>query len=214
MVVSPSMSGRFSLDVLLRSPGLMCGFVPVAPVTADRVSPSAYAAVTVPTLVIYGDKDTGLGRTAAKHLQQIPTASKPQVRKFCCCMARLLYCCNASTVTFATVASDVAAAATIFAVATSFAVVVVAIYFAASVAICFATAIFLLLLLLLLSLLPIISSMMMLLLLLWLLVLVLPTKSNFLYCLQIIPNARHPAYLDNPKMFNTLLYNFIKKLSC
>ncbi|KAG0719498.1 Protein ABHD14A [Chionoecetes opilio] len=27
-----------------------------------------------------------------------------------------------------------------------------------------------------------------------------------------LPGARHPAYLDQPKMFHTLLYNFIRQV--
>ena len=68
----------FSPDVPFISE-LMCGFVPVAPVSTNRFSREEYGSVGVPTLVVVGERDTGLGRTSAKHLSQIPSASRVQV---------------------------------------------------------------------------------------------------------------------------------------
>ena len=31
--------------------------------------------------------------------------------------------------------------------------------------------------------------------------------------MQVIPDAGHPAYLDNPALWNTMLYNFMR-LDC
>ena len=57
----------------------MCAFVPVAPVSTNKVTREEYETVSVPTLIVVGEKDTGLGRTSAKHLSQIPSASQVQV---------------------------------------------------------------------------------------------------------------------------------------
>lgn len=79
VVVSPSMSGSFSLDVLTKRSELMCAFVPVAPVSTNKFTREEYESVSVPTLIVVGEKDTGLGRTSAKHLSQILSASLIQV---------------------------------------------------------------------------------------------------------------------------------------
>ena len=86
----------------------ICAFVPIAPVLANEFSASDYASVGVPTMIVVGEKDSGLGRTSTKYLTQISTATAPQV----------------------------------------------------------------------------------------------------------IPNGRHPAYLDDHKVWHTLLYNFIKRVHC
>ena len=57
----------------------MCAFVPVAPVSTNKFTREEYESVSVPTLIVVGEKDTGLGRTSAKHLSQIPSASLIQV---------------------------------------------------------------------------------------------------------------------------------------
>lgn len=56
VVVSPSRSGRFSLPLLASNSPLLAGFVAVAPV-AIRENFSRLTTVTVPTLVIWGEKD-------------------------------------------------------------------------------------------------------------------------------------------------------------
>lgn len=79
VLVSPSMSGSFSLPLLDRNQDLLCGFVPVAPVATSSYDQSFYDSIFVPTLIVYGDKDTGLGVTSAKHLETIKTSTAPQV---------------------------------------------------------------------------------------------------------------------------------------
>ena len=61
---------------------LMCAFVPVAPGYANKIPREEYESVSVPTLIIVGEKDTGLGRTSSKLLSQIPSASQVQVGGF------------------------------------------------------------------------------------------------------------------------------------
>jgi abhydrolase domain-containing protein 14 len=57
VVVSPSMSGQFSFPLLVSSPEKVAGFVPVAPAGSERYL-KQLKKVKVPTLVIWGEKDT------------------------------------------------------------------------------------------------------------------------------------------------------------
>ena len=79
VLVSPSMSGSFSLPLLDRNQNLLCGFIPVAPVATTSYQDSFFQAITVPTMIVYGDKDTGLGVSSAKKLTEIPTSTTPQI---------------------------------------------------------------------------------------------------------------------------------------
>ena len=56
IIVSPSMSGGFSLPFVARRPDLVAGYVPVAPVGIDDHR-AALERVDVPTLVVWGEKD-------------------------------------------------------------------------------------------------------------------------------------------------------------
>lgn len=67
VVVSPSMSGRFSLPYLTeRAEDRLAGFVPVAPVGADDLDRGDDAAA-VPVLVIYGEDDEAYAPERANH---------------------------------------------------------------------------------------------------------------------------------------------------
>merc|ERR1712218_325083 len=68
ILVSPSMSGSFSLPLLERNPNLICGYIPVAPVGTGKYPK-----------FVYGSKDTGLGVTSAQNLKNIPTSTEPQI---------------------------------------------------------------------------------------------------------------------------------------
>lgn len=57
----------------------MCGYVPVAPVATNDHSAEDYARARIPALIVIGERDTSLGRTSAKNLEQAPSASKAQV---------------------------------------------------------------------------------------------------------------------------------------
>jgi pimeloyl-ACP methyl ester carboxylesterase len=56
-----------------------CLHFSVAPVTTSSYSKSFYESLHVPTMIVYGDKDLGLGLSSAKHLSDIPTATAPQI---------------------------------------------------------------------------------------------------------------------------------------
>ena len=56
VIVSPSMSGEFSLPFVARHPDRVAGYVPVAPVGIDNHR-AALERVDVPTLVVWGEND-------------------------------------------------------------------------------------------------------------------------------------------------------------
>ena len=56
VLVSPSMSGTFSLPLLDRNQDLLCGFIPVAPVATTSYGKAFYEAIRVPTMIVYGDQ--------------------------------------------------------------------------------------------------------------------------------------------------------------
>ncbi|XP_043834333.1 protein ABHD14B [Dromiciops gliroides] len=70
-LVSPSLSGMYSLPFLTAPNSQLCGYVPVAPICTDKVSPADYGRVKTPTLIVYGDQDP-MGESSLKHLQQLP----------------------------------------------------------------------------------------------------------------------------------------------
>ena len=72
VIVSPSMSGSFSVPLLLRKPSMFAGYVPVAPGVAGEHSSQEFAAVSgVPALIVYGERDS-MGTRASKLLSAIP----------------------------------------------------------------------------------------------------------------------------------------------
>ena len=71
-VVSPSMSGAFSLPLLMSRPDLFGAFVPVAPVYTAKFQSELYMRTRVPTLIVVGDLDTNLGVISLKNLKNLP----------------------------------------------------------------------------------------------------------------------------------------------
>lgn len=67
LIVSPSMSGCFSLPFLARHPERVAGFVPVAPACIEQVK----GPVSVPTLVLWGAKDRILPPERAPRLAEL-----------------------------------------------------------------------------------------------------------------------------------------------
>ena len=56
----------------------MSAWVPVAPVST-RDGRDFFPSLDLPTMIVYGELDTGLGLSSSKDLQLIPTSTKPQV---------------------------------------------------------------------------------------------------------------------------------------
>lgn len=67
VIVSPSMSGRFSLPFVLAHPQRVAGFVPVAPVGAVAYAARLHGS-PVPALVVWGERDTVFPSSQAQPL--------------------------------------------------------------------------------------------------------------------------------------------------
>lgn len=74
IVLSPSMSGGFSIPFLLKFSQSLAAYVPVAPVGTNAVTKEKAKKMNVPTLIIYGEKDHGLGHRSRDDLLNIPTS--------------------------------------------------------------------------------------------------------------------------------------------
>ncbi|NWJ05915.1 ABHEA protein, partial [Crypturellus undulatus] len=72
ILVSPSMSGRFAVPFLLARGARLAGFVPIAPAGTRDHAPERYQQLQTPTLILYGDGDTGLGPRALQSLRHLP----------------------------------------------------------------------------------------------------------------------------------------------
>ncbi|XP_071097097.1 putative protein-lysine deacylase ABHD14B [Haliotis cracherodii] len=81
VVVSPSMSGSFSLPFLFDQPETAedrsRGYLPVAPVATSTYT-QVYSKSKIPTMIVYGEKDESLGASSLKDLIKLPN-SKPFV---------------------------------------------------------------------------------------------------------------------------------------
>lgn len=76
VVVSPSMSGAFSLPAVVARPDRFAGFVPVAPAGIERMSPWPVDGPSLPTFVLWGADDPVFPSTGAARLaERIPGAT-------------------------------------------------------------------------------------------------------------------------------------------
>ncbi|XP_003257194.2 protein ABHD14B isoform X2 [Nomascus leucogenys] len=71
VVISPSLSGMYSLPFLTAPGSQLLGYVPVAPICTDKINAANYASVKTPALIVYGDQDP-MGQTSFEHLKQLP----------------------------------------------------------------------------------------------------------------------------------------------
>ncbi|XP_028853304.1 putative protein-lysine deacylase ABHD14B [Denticeps clupeoides] len=71
-VVSPSLSGMYSLPFLLQHGDLVKAYVPVAPICTEKVSAEQYRTVQTPALIVFGDQDTQLGELSLSNLKHLP----------------------------------------------------------------------------------------------------------------------------------------------
>ncbi|XP_005881961.1 PREDICTED: alpha/beta hydrolase domain-containing protein 14B [Myotis brandtii] len=71
VVISPSLSGMYSLPFLTAPGSQLRGYVPVAPICTDKISAADYASVKTSALIVYGDQDP-MGQTSFEHLKQLP----------------------------------------------------------------------------------------------------------------------------------------------
>lgn len=75
VLVSPSMSGHYSIPFLMKNSAQLQGFVPIAPVGTRSFTPQQYQNIQTPTLIVFGALDTNLGAQSHKNLIQLPNHS-------------------------------------------------------------------------------------------------------------------------------------------
>lgn len=72
VIISPSFSGSYSIPFLLKyGEDKLSGYIPVAPTISSQLTEKDFKMLNVPTLIIYGEKDTGAKRST-QLLSQIP----------------------------------------------------------------------------------------------------------------------------------------------
>lgn len=80
VIVSPSMSGQYSVKFIADHSNLISGYVPVAPVATSSVPETLLRKIEVPTLIVYGSDDkTGLAETSLKHLLAMPNSREVKI---------------------------------------------------------------------------------------------------------------------------------------
>ncbi|NP_001279203.1 protein ABHD14A [Callorhinchus milii] len=72
VLISPSMSGGYSIPFLMLQNQRVKGFIPIAPVRTKDYSSEQYKKIQTPTLIVFGQLDMGLGKESLKNLMQLP----------------------------------------------------------------------------------------------------------------------------------------------
>ncbi|XP_057701719.1 protein ABHD14B isoform X2 [Corythoichthys intestinalis] len=75
VVISPSLSGMYSLPFLLQQQHLLRAYIPIAPICTEKISAQQYHSIKVPSLIVYGDRDTSLGQVSLNNLSQLANHS-------------------------------------------------------------------------------------------------------------------------------------------
>lgn len=71
VVISPSLSGMYSLPFLHQHQAMIRAYIPVAPICTDKFTAEQYQSVKVPSLIVYGDQDTQLGELSLSNLRNL-----------------------------------------------------------------------------------------------------------------------------------------------
>ncbi|XP_060095962.1 putative protein-lysine deacylase ABHD14B [Heteronotia binoei] len=72
VVISPSLSGMYSLPFLFQHSELLKAYIPVAPICTEKFPATQYASVKTLTLIVYGDQDVQLGEVSLNNLKNLP----------------------------------------------------------------------------------------------------------------------------------------------
>ncbi|XP_056130385.1 protein ABHD14A [Lampris incognitus] len=72
VLLSPSMSGHYSIPFLMKHSTQLHGFIPIAPVGTRSYTAQQYQSIQTPTLIVFGALDTNLGAQSHKNLIQLP----------------------------------------------------------------------------------------------------------------------------------------------
>ncbi|XP_070558493.1 putative protein-lysine deacylase ABHD14B [Ptychodera flava] len=81
VLISPSMSGEYALPVVIKHPEVVRGFVAIAPTSTGKFTKEEYSNCQVPTLVVYGELDKGLGLESLENLQHLPNRFIEQLER-------------------------------------------------------------------------------------------------------------------------------------
>lgn len=77
VLISPSMSGEYSVQFVGEHSDLLSGYVPVAPVATSSVSQDILQNLKVPTLIVYGENDTTpMAKQAPHNLRIMPNSQE------------------------------------------------------------------------------------------------------------------------------------------
>ncbi|KAM3878349.1 putative protein-lysine deacylase ABHD14B [Diretmus argenteus] len=71
VLISPSLSGMYSLPFLFQHQDLIRAYVPVAPICTEKFTAEQYQSIKVPALIVYGDQDTQLGEASLRNLSSL-----------------------------------------------------------------------------------------------------------------------------------------------
>lgn len=71
IIISPSLSGMYSLPFLMQHPDMVRAYVPVAPICTEKFTAEQYKSVKVPSLIVYGDQDSQLGDVSLNNLKSL-----------------------------------------------------------------------------------------------------------------------------------------------
>lgn len=71
VVISPSLSGMYSLPFLMGHQPAIRAYIPIAPICTDKFTAEQYQTVTIPALIVYGDQDEQLGELSRSNLVQL-----------------------------------------------------------------------------------------------------------------------------------------------
>lgn len=71
VIISPSLSGMYSLPFLTQHPSMVRAYIPVAPICTEKFTVEQYQSVQVPSLIVYGDQDSQLGEVSLNNLKNL-----------------------------------------------------------------------------------------------------------------------------------------------
>nr|CAD7578606.1 unnamed protein product [Timema californicum] len=81
VIVSPSMSGEYSVPFVSSHWQIMAGYIPVAPVASGSVTQGVLSKIGIPTLILHGDNDkTGLAESSLENLKVIPMSKEVEFK--------------------------------------------------------------------------------------------------------------------------------------
>ncbi|XP_016352221.1 protein ABHD14B [Sinocyclocheilus anshuiensis] len=72
VIISPSLSGMYSLPFLFQHSEQVKAYIPVAPICTEKFTAEQYSSVQTPALIVYGDQDIQLGEASLSNLRHLP----------------------------------------------------------------------------------------------------------------------------------------------